>query len=112
MVGGQPEKITAKIAADAAKAGDPLALSLFERVALALAAGAAALINAFNPCRMIFGGGVIEGCPWLVKKVSQGLEERALPAALAPLRVVRSRLRQNAAVVGSAALVLHYPKKA
>jgi glucokinase len=112
MVGGQPEKITAKIAADAAKAGDPLALSLFERVALVLAAGAASLINAFNPCRMIFGGGVIEGCPWLVKKVSQGLEERALPAALAPLRVVRSRLRQNAAVVGSAALVLHYPKKA
>jgi glucokinase len=112
MVGGQPEKITAKIAADAAKAGDPLALSLFERVAMALAAGAAALINAFNPCRMIFGGGVIEGCPWLFKKVSQGLEERALPAALAPLRVVRSRLRQNAAVVGSAALVLHYSKKA
>ncbi len=107
MVEGQPEKITAKIAADAAKAGDPLALSLFERVALALAAGAASFINAFNPCRMILGGGVIEGCPWLVKKVAQGLEERALPAALAPLRVVRSRLRQNAAVVGSAALVLH-----
>lgn len=111
MVEGQPEKITAKIAADAAKAGDPLALSLFERVARALAAGAAGLVNAFNPCRMVLGGGVIEGCPWLVKKIAEGLEERALPAALASLRVVRSRLRQNAAVVGSAALVLHSSEK-
>ena len=111
MVEGQPEKITAKIMADAAKAGDPLALSLFERVAQALAAGAASLVNAFNPCRMILGGGVIEGCPWLVKKVAEGLEERALPVALAPLRVLRSRLRQNAGVVGSAALILHSSEK-
>jgi glucokinase len=80
-------------------------------VAQALAAGAAGLVNAFNPCRMILGGGVIEGYPWLVKKVAEGLEERALPAALASLRVLRSRLRQNAAVVGSAALVLHPSKK-
>jgi len=111
MVEGQPEKITAKIVADAAKAGDPLALSLFERVARALAAGAAGLVNAFNPCRLILGGGVIEGCPWLVKKVAEGLEERALPTALVPLRLLRSRLRQNAAVVGSAALLLHSSEK-
>lgn len=107
MVEGQTERITAKVIADAAKAGDPLALSLFEQVARALAVGAASLVNAFNPCRMIFGGGVIEGWPGLVKKVAEGLEDRALPQALAPLRVLHARLRKNAAVVGSAALVLH-----
>jgi glucokinase len=111
MVDGQTEKITAKVMADAAKAADPLALSLFERVALALAAGAASLVNAFNPGRLIFGGGVIEGYPWLVKKVAEGLEDRALPPALAPLRILRARLRNHAAAVGSAALVLHCSEK-
>jgi glucokinase len=107
MVEGQTERITGKVMADAAKAGDPMALALFEQVARALAAGAATLVNAFNPCRLILGGGVIEGCPWLVKKIAEGLEDRALPPALSPLRVLRARLRKNAAVVGSAALVLH-----
>ena len=111
MVEGQTERITAKVVADAAQAGDPLAFSLFERVAGALSAGVASLVNAFNPGRLILGGGIIEGCPWLVKKVSEGLEDRALPPALAPLRVLRARLRQNAAVVGSAALVLHSSEK-
>jgi glucokinase len=111
MVEGQTERITAKVAADAAKAGDPLALSLFERVAAALGAGAASLVNAFNPARLIFGGGIFEGCPWLVKKVAEGLEDRALPPALAPLRVLRARLGNHAAVVGSAALVLHSSEK-
>jgi glucokinase len=111
MVEGQTERITAKVIADAAKAGDPMALSLFEQVAQSLAAGAASLVNAFNPCRLILGGGVIEGYPWLGKKVAEGLEDRALPPALAPLRVLRARLRRNAAVVGSAALVLRFSGK-
>ena len=111
MVEGQTERITAKVTADAAKAGDPLALSLFERVAGALGAGAASLVNAFNPGLLILGGGIIEECPWLVKKVAEGLEDRALPPALTPLRVLRARLGNHAAVVGSAALVLHSSEK-
>jgi glucokinase len=104
---GQADKITAKIVTASAKAGDPLALALLDRVALALAAGSASLVNAFNPCRIIFGGGVVEGYPRLIGKVARGLKGRALPPALEPLRVVRSKLGGYAGVVGSAALVMH-----
>ena len=104
---GQADRITAKIVAASAKAGDPLALTMLDQVAVALAAGSASLVNAFNPCRIIFGGGVIEGYPRLIRKVAQGLKGRALPPALEPLRVVRSKLGPHAGVVGSAALVLH-----
>ena len=104
---GRADQITAKTVAAAAKAGDPLALALLDQVALALAAGSASLINAFNPCRIIFGGGVVEGYPRLIGKVARGLKGRALPPALASLRVVRSALGGHAGVAGSAALVMH-----
>ncbi len=104
---GRADQITAKIVSASAKAGDPLALALLDDVALALAAGSAGLVNAFNPCRIIFGGGVVEGYPRLVGKVARGLKGRALPPALGSLRVVRSKLGGLAAVMGSAALVLH-----
>lgn len=105
--GGEPEKITAKVVMEAAKAGDALALRLVDRVAQALAAGAASLVNAFNPCRLILGGGVIEGYPGFVKRVAEGIEPRALPAARAPLRIVRAQLHNNAGVIGAASLALH-----
>ena len=105
--GGQADKITAKVVAASAKAGDPLALALLDQVALALAAGSTGLVNAFNPCRIIFGGGVIEGYPQLIRKVAREVKGRALPPALEPLRVVRSKLGAYAGVVGSAALVIH-----
>ena len=105
--GGEAERITAKLVTDAAKAGDPLALSAMDRVAGALIAGAVGLVNAFNPCRFIMGGGVIEGYPGLVRRVAEGIKEYALPPAREPLKVVRARLQNTAAVVGAAALVLH-----
>ena len=105
--GGEPEQITAKVVTEAAKAGDALALRLVDRVAQALAAGAASLVNAFNPCRLILGGGVIEGYPGFVKRVAEGIEPRALPAARAPLRIVRAQLHNNAGVIGAASLALH-----
>ncbi len=73
LTGGQPEAITAKIVAQAARADDPLARQLIEEVAQALVAGAVGLVNAFNPCRLILGGGVIEGWPELVKRVAEGV---------------------------------------
>jgi glucokinase len=106
-VEGRLEEITTKIVAEAGKAGDPLALVLWDKVARALTAGAVSLIHAFNPCRMIFGGGVIEGYPWLVKKVAEGVEERALLPAREGLQIGRAKLRGQAAVVGAAALAMH-----
>ena len=107
MAGGRLEEITAKIVAEAAKAGDGLALKLIGLVGRSLASGAVSLVHAFNPCRLILGGGVIEGCPDLVKRVAEGVEQRAMAAARAPLKIVRARLHNQAGVIGAAALVLH-----
>jgi glucokinase len=106
LVGGQPEAVTAKIVAQAAQAGDPLAQELVDEVAQALIAGAVGLVNAFNPCRLILGGGVIEGLPELVEWVERGVRQRALAAATAPLQILPTSLRNDAGVIGGAALIM------
>jgi glucokinase len=104
MAGGQQDAITAETVAEAAHVGDPLARRLLDEVGEALVAGAVGLVNAFNPCRLILGGGVIEGLPELVERVDQGVRQRALPSATASLRVMQARLHNDAGVIGAAAL--------
>jgi glucokinase len=106
MVGGQQMAVTAKTVARAAHAGDPLARELVDEVAQALIAGSIGLVNAFNPCRLILGGGVIEGLPELVDRIDQGVCERALKAASAPLQVLPAQLKNDAGVVGAAAMAI------
>jgi glucokinase len=104
--GGHAEEINARIVADAAGKGDPMARRLMESATEALIAGAVSLVNAFNPCRLILGGGVIEGVPELIRQVERGISRRALAAARAQLQVLPSQLQKDAGVVGAAIMAM------
>jgi glucokinase len=106
MAGGHSDAITAEVVAQAAKASDPLAMDLIDHVVEALIAGVVSLVNAFNPCRLILGGGVIEGLPELIGRVERGMRLQALAAASEPLRVMPAWLHNDAGVVGAAALAM------
>lgn len=106
QVGGQAEKLTPRHLVPAVEVGDKLALQLVDEISEALIAGATGLVNAFNPCRLILGGGVMEGFPQLVDRIGDGIRKRALSAASAPLEVVPSGLRNLAGVIGAAVLAM------
>ncbi len=108
MVDGKPGAITAKIVAQADREGDPLARRILDRVAQALIAGAVSLVNAFNPCRLIMGGGVIEGMPELIDRISQGVQQQALSAATLTLQVLPAQLKNDAGVIGAATLAIRH----
>lgn len=96
-------EITAEHVARGFHAGDPLAVRLVESASDALIAGAVSVVNAFNPARLVLGGGVIEGLPGLVHRVAEGVRERALRVAADSLEVLPSGLHGDAGVVGAAA---------
>jgi glucokinase len=98
-VSGEP---TAEVVAQAAHDGDPLAVRLMRETGEALGVGVASIANAFNPCMVILGGGVIEGMPELVGMAEAEARRRALEAALHPLEVVRAGLGGHAGTVGAA----------
>lgn len=102
MSRGDPDRITAGLVARAADAGDPLARAILDEAAEALVAGAASIVNAFNPCLLLLGGGVIDGVPALVDHVRAALPVRALGSALRGLRVERAALGADAGAIGAA----------
>ena len=101
-----PDGLTAKVVAEAARAGDPLARTIVDGVARALIAGTVSLVNAFNPCRLILGGGVMQGLPELMDRIDRGIRQSALKAATEGLQVLAGKLGNDAGVVGAATLAL------
>jgi glucokinase len=102
LAGGDAQRINASTVARALNRADPLAMRLVEETGEALGAGAASIVNGFNPALLILGGGVIEGLPELVAIVERTVRRRALPAAAERVRIVRPQLGTHAGAIGAA----------
>jgi len=53
------------------------------------------------------GGGVIEGFPEFMERIDRGVRRQALSAAIRPLHILPAQLKNDAGVVGTAALTVH-----
>lgn len=84
---------------------DPLARRILEETGEYLGAGLANLVNTLNPELLVLGGGVMRGVPRLFDLAEQSLRRRALPDAVASLRVARARFGREAGVIGAGVLV-------
>ena len=107
---GNIDAITGKTVAIAAQKRDPLASSLIDNVADALIAGITSVVNMLGPCRIILGGGVIEGTPLLVERIEAGVKKNALKAATISISILPAKLRNDSGVIGAAAFALHQLK--
>jgi glucokinase len=101
---GSTEKITAATVSQAYHKGDSLAVQLVEQTAQYLSEGLVGIVNAFNPCLLILGGGVIEGLPEMIKTMEAVIKKRALKPAVEKLNIVKAALGNKAGIVGAAAL--------
>ena len=104
MAAGNGDELTAAHVSQAAHQGDPLAQRLVTETGDALSVGIASLVNAFNPCLVVLGGGVVEGLPELVEMAQENVPRYALAVAAEPLRITRAALSEHAGVIGAAAL--------
>ncbi|MFC2013553.1 ROK family protein [Chloroflexota bacterium] len=105
---GSVEKISAATVTEAYANGDPLAQRMVEETAQFLAAGLVGIINAFNPCLVVLGGGVIQGLPVYTSLVQHMVRLKALETALEGLRIVTAALGNKAGVIGAAALARYW----
>ena len=101
---GGIKQVTAVTVSQAYREGDLLARLLVKETGRYLAAGVVSIVNAFNPCVMILGGGVIEGIPKLVQIVKDLVPTMALEASVEELKIVKASLGADAGVIGAAAL--------
>ena len=99
-----PDLSAAQIA-DAARAGDALAIAAFERAGHYLGIAVANYLTIFNPSILIFGGGVSQAENLLFKPFEESLRKHIFhPHYLDNLVITRAGLGDNAGLLGALAL--------
>lgn len=88
--------------------GDPMSINLMQGIEKALIDGSTSLVNVFNPQSLIFGGGIIEGAPWLLDAIDAGVRKQALKSATEKLKIAAALNVKDAAIIGIAAMAKAY----
>ncbi|NIZ93593.1 ROK family glucokinase [Kineococcus rubinsiae] len=102
---GDPEAITGPLVTEAARAGDPAAIELFEEVGRWLGIGIANLAAALDPGTVVIGGGVSDADELLLGPAREAYRRTLTGRGFRPeLRIVRAQLGPAAGLVGAADL--------
>jgi glucokinase len=110
-VGGDPAKLTGPIVAEAAKAGDPAAIELFEEVGRWLGIGLANLAAAFDPGGFVIGGGVSEAGELLIGPAREAYRRQLTGRGFRPeARVLLAQLGNEAGLIGAADLAREHTR--
>lgn len=105
LAGGDPARIRVEHIAEAANAGDALALELIQHNGRLLGTGLVNMVNLFNPELIVMGGGVIRGIPQLVDIARDVVNKYALKPPAAGVEIVRAQFGREAGVIGATVLV-------
>lgn len=101
-----PEKINLGIVMEASKTGDKLANELLEVAGKQLGKKVAFLVNLLNPEVVVIGGGIEQAGSVFMDSVRRTIHAWSREEAVRNLRIVPSRLGENAVAMGVICLVL------
>lgn len=100
------EAVTGEAVVEAARKGDPLARAIWDETVELLGAGVASMINAFNPRRIIIGGGIARAGDLLFKPLRQIALRRAMPHLAGIVEIIPAELGERVGVLGAVAVAL------
>ena len=104
LAGDNP--VTPPLVAAAAAGGDPAALRLLARSGRALGAAMGVFVNIFNPRLIVVGGGIATLGEPLLGPAREAVADHCFPLAREEVRIERSVLGDDTALLGAAALAL------
>jgi glucokinase len=97
--------VDAVILGQAAGEGDPFAYSIIENAGKAIGSHLASLVHAFNPTRIVIGGGLSQLGDLLFSPVRKAIKDEIIhPAYLQNLEVQSAELGDNAGLIGAMVL--------
>jgi glucokinase len=100
---GGERQVKAEQIAEAARQGDPLALSVIEWSANNVGTGLVNLANIFNPEMIVVGGGLSKIGALLLDPGIKAVRQRTFPVISQAIRIVPSTIGDDAAILGAAA---------
>ncbi|HYF91064.1 MAG TPA: ROK family protein [Symbiobacteriaceae bacterium] len=105
-IAGSPERISGETVEAALRAGDPLALRIWDETMQMLGAGIANVINIFNPRRVVLGGGITNFGGLLFDPVRRIALGRAMGPLTEVVEIVPAQLGGQVGVLGAAAVAM------
>ena len=102
LCGSDPRALTSAMVAEAAQAGDPVALAVMHRSATLLGVAIASLTNLLNPELFVIGGGVINAGNLIFDPIWEEVHRRAYKWSASILRIVPAALGDDAGIIGAA----------
>jgi len=102
LINGDMATLNAGHIESGAALGDDLCETVWTEVLEYLGAGLASMTNLLNPEIIVLGGGVVYGTRHLIEDVKPILKKRAMAASLKNLKLVKAKLREDAAIIGAA----------
>lgn len=106
LAGCDPEAVSAKLVAQAAKQGDPEAQEIIQEAMSYLGVGVANLVNLLNPEIVVIGGSLTKLGNVLFGTVRRAVDRRAFPIASKRVRIVPAELGDAAGMCGAAAVAI------
>jgi predicted NBD/HSP70 family sugar kinase len=102
----QPKRLRLTVASIAAlaEAGDALALQALNEVATQLGLGVVTLINLLNPAAIVVGGELMDAEAFVLPVVREVVAQQALDASRDVVSIRSSSFREQASLIGAAAL--------
>lgn len=99
---GDPARLTARIVADAARSGDPLALAAFRRATRGLGWAIAQVLTLLAPELIVIGGGVsLSGEELFFAPIRNEIERYVFPPLAGTYQVVPAKLGETVVVKGA-----------
>jgi glucokinase len=103
---GDPDRISAKLVAQADAQGDIEAQEILDEAMTYLGVGMANLVNLFNPELIVIGGGLTKMGERLFDPVRRIVDRRAFRTAAQVVKVVPAQLGDDVGVLGAAAVAM------
>lgn len=101
-------EISSKITFDLAKAGDPLAKMVVDRVAQYLGIALGNVANTLNPTFIVIGGGVSAAGVFLLNQVQAYFDDYTFPQVRETTKLKLAELGNEAGVIGAGSLALAF----
>jgi glucokinase len=110
MTDNRPERITPKLLAAAAEAGDEIAIEVWRETGKILGTALAVLVNLLNPECFIIGGGVARAGAILFDHIRSTLESLAMNQLGGTTPTLEAKLGEDAGIIGAATFAMRCAK--
>ncbi len=99
-------RLTGEIVTQAARRGDPEARRVLERIGEILGRGVSNIISLLNPEVVVLGGGLASAGEFVLEPLRRAARRWGQPLATRQVRILRSRLGEEAGILGAARYAL------